>query len=94
LRFGGQRETVLARDGASCRICGAGEAPRRLHVHHRQPGQHAPELLIAVCAACHARIHRLLALRVWLPEGLVELWTEQHPGTPVQLQLALASELS
>jgi hypothetical protein len=58
-------------------------------VHHRKPGLHDPEWLITACAACHARIHRLLAVRVWLPDRLIELWTEQHPGAPVQLQLPL-----
>jgi hypothetical protein len=86
-RFAGHRETVLDRD-RHCSACGAGKAACRLHVHHRKPGVHDPDWLIAVCAACHARIHRLLALRAWLPARLVELWTEQHPGTPVQLQFS------
>jgi len=47
--------------------------------------------LITVCAGCHARLHRLAALRVWIPDGLVVLWTEQHPGVPVQLQFAVAT---
>lgn len=92
-RFDGHRESVLARDGR-CRGCGAGEASlpsgRRLHVHHRKPGCHDPEWLIALCGACHARVHRLAALRSWLPERLVELWSEQHPGVPLQLQFPVA----
>jgi hypothetical protein len=89
-RFGGHREAILERDGRLCGICGAGKAGRGLHVHHRKPGCHDPHWLVAVCAACHARIHRLLALRAWLPARLIELWAEQHPNTPVQLQLPLA----
>jgi hypothetical protein len=43
-----------------------------------------------VCAGCHTRLHRLRVLRVWIPELLVLLWIEQHPGVPVQLQLPVA----
>jgi len=89
-RFAGHRQAVLARDGGRCRCCGAGKSGRRLQVHHRQPGVHDPERLVTVCAACHARVHRLLALRRWLPEFLIELWVEQHPGRPQQLQFGLA----
>jgi hypothetical protein len=84
--FGGHREIVLERDGRSCRICGAGN--QRV-VHHRRRGENAPELLITVCPACHARIHRLAAIRHYVPEELVPFWTEQHPGVALQLQLAL-----
>jgi hypothetical protein len=87
--FGGHREHVLERDERHCRGCGAGKSGRSLHVHHRVKGLHAPEWLVTLCAACHARVHRLSALRSWLPEHLVELWREQHPGVPVQMQLAL-----
>lgn len=85
-RFDGNREQVLERDGGMCRICGAGK--RRLHVHHRRPGIHEPDWLVAVCAACHARLHRLLTLHCWLPEELIPLWAEQHPGAAVQLQFS------
>lgn len=83
-RFAGLRDQILERDGRACQACGAGQ---RLHVHHRKPGVHQRELLVTVCAACHARIHRLTAVRLWIPEPLVVLWAEQHPGVPVQLQL-------
>jgi hypothetical protein len=43
---------------------------------------------VTVCAACHARLHRLLAIRSWLPGPLAGLWSEQHPLLPVQLQFA------
>jgi hypothetical protein len=78
-RFAGLREEIT---------CGAGE---RLHVHHRKPGIHERELLITVCAGCHARLHRLGALRRWIPELLAVLWEEQHPGMAVQLQFPVAA---
>jgi 5-methylcytosine-specific restriction endonuclease McrA len=76
-RFDGLREEILDRDGRACQSCGAAH---RLHVHHRKPGVHERALLVTVCAACHARLHRLAALRNWIPEALVPLWAEQHPG--------------
>jgi 5-methylcytosine-specific restriction endonuclease McrA len=95
--FGGYRQAVLHRDGFRCRSCGAEGAGQKretacpqLHVHHRVPGRSEPDLLITLCAACHARLHRLLALRHWIPEALVPLWQEQHPHTPLQLQFPLA----
>jgi hypothetical protein len=48
--------------------------------------------LITVCSACHARLHRLASIHVWIPELLAVLWAEQHPATPVQLQLAFGME--
>jgi hypothetical protein len=88
-KFEGHREAVLARDRA-CQGCGAGKS--RLHVHHRQPGLHEPAWLITLCAACHARVHRLGAIRCWLPERLVELWAEQHQSVPMQLQFPAVPE--
>jgi 5-methylcytosine-specific restriction endonuclease McrA len=82
-RFGGLREEILERDRHTCRVCGAGKS---LHVHHRQPGINRPELLITLCASCHARLHRLAVLRFWIPEPLFPLWAEHHPGVPMQLQ--------
>jgi hypothetical protein len=86
---------VLDRDRA-CQGCGAGKEAslpaRRLHVHHRQPGFHDPAWLIALCPACHARVHRLAVIRRWLPEPLVALWAEQHPGAPLQLQFSNVAE--
>ena len=89
--FDGHRDTVLARDGGRCRCCGAGKQDgSRLPVHHRSPGVHREELLVTLCAACHARVHRRLRQRSWLPEPLVELWCEQHPTVPLQLQFPLS----
>lgn len=81
--FGGFRELVLARDGYRCCGCGAGD---RLHVHHRSPGVNHPELLVTLCPACHAQIHRLQALRKWMIDRLVSLWRELHPNAAMQLQ--------
>jgi hypothetical protein len=84
--FAGHREAVLTRDGFCCRGCGA--LNQRV-VHHRRPGRHATAWLITLCPACHARIHRLRANRRWLPSAVLVLWSEQHAGVPVQLQLAI-----
>jgi 5-methylcytosine-specific restriction endonuclease McrA len=86
--FSGLRGEILERDGHQCRACGSSA---RLHVHHRKPGVNDHAWLITVCARCHARLHRLAAVRIWIPELLVALWIEQHPGAPVQLQLPVAA---
>jgi hypothetical protein len=84
LRFyGGRREEILERDGRRCRACGS---DRWLGVHHRQPGSNTPSLLLCLCAACHAQVHRLLSIWKWIPALLAELWIEQHPGAPIQMQ--------
>ncbi len=83
-RFGGLREKILARDHYQCRVCGGREW---LVVHHRRPPRNVPAaLIITLCAACHARLHRLKGMSRWLPPALVELWAEQHPGVALQLQ--------
>jgi len=88
--FGGVRDDVLERDGRRCRACGS---DHWVGIHHRQPGANLPSLLICLCAACHAQVHRLLSLWKWIPESLAELWAEQHPGVPVQLQIPLSAQL-
>ena len=80
--FGGLREKILARDHHRCRVCGALEP---LVVHHRRR-RNVFAALITLCAACHARLHRLGAIDRWVPENLLELWAEQHPGVPLQIQ--------
>jgi len=85
-RFSGMREQILARDRHLCQAC---RETGLLVVHHRRPGTNEPELLVTLCAACHARLHRLATIRVWIPEPLVPLWAEQHPGIPIQVQLAI-----
>jgi len=91
LRFyGGRREHVLERDSRRCRACGA---DRWVGIHHRKPGDNHPSFLITICAAliticaaCHTQFHSLLSIWKWIPALLVELWVEQHPGFPVQMQ--------
>jgi len=85
--FAGQRDAVLTRDRRCCQGCGA--APAHPHVHHRRPGVHDPEQLVTLCAACHTRLHKLAALRRFLPPRLAALWQEWHPGVAVQLALPL-----
>ena len=84
--FGGLREAVLRRDRFRCRVCGSG-AP--LLVHHRN-GLNERRLLITLCISCHVRLHRYRGLSRWIPNVLLELWSEIHPGQPLQLQLPLA----
>ena len=55
-------------------------------VHHRRPSNRSSSL-ITLCRACHARLHRLGAIDRWVPELLSDLWAEQHPRSPRQLQL-------
>ena len=83
--FGGLREVVLKRDRFSCRACGA---RRRLVVHHRDE-RNAKASLITLCIRCHVRLHRSRRLRYWVPEVLLGLWHELHPGGSLQLQLPL-----
>jgi 5-methylcytosine-specific restriction endonuclease McrA len=73
--FGGQRASVLERDGRRCQSCGS---PQVLHVHHRRPGVHEREWLVTLCAGCHARVHRLQALRFWLPKRQFEFEAPRH----------------
>jgi hypothetical protein len=81
--FGGLRELVLQRDRFRCCACGAA---RRLVVHHRD-GRNVKPLLITLCIRCHVRLHHSLHLRRWVPDALLGLWRELHPGAPLQLQL-------
>lgn len=85
-RFSGNRILALERDGYRCRVCGE----HTNIVHHRR-GDNDLDHLIALCGRCHARVHHLQALtRVWVSELMVDLWAEQHPREPVQLQLIAA----
>ena len=85
--FSGLRGKILARDHHRCRVCGARE---QLVVHHRRP-RNVSNALITLCAACHARLHRLAAMDRWIPEFLAELWAEQHPGVARQIQFPEAA---
>ena len=78
--FGGLREAVLERDGYRCRVCDArGRDKRSIIVHHRVPGKSVLKLLISLCPACHARLHRTKAVLSTMPPLLLTLWREQHP---------------
>jgi hypothetical protein len=80
---------VLDQDGRRGPCRGSRE---QLVVHHRRAGEHSDADLVTLCAASHARVHRALALRFWLPAPLVELCSEWHPGRPRQEQFELALE--
>jgi 5-methylcytosine-specific restriction protein A len=53
------RQRILRRDGWRCQSCGT---MSNLEVHHREfrshSGSDSEENLIALCVACHARVHR------------------------------------
>ena len=86
--FGGLRETVLERDGYRCRVCDApGTSKRSMVVHHCVPGWSELKLMIALCPACHARVHRTKAVLAAMPPLLLVLWREQHPRGHEQKQL-------
>ena len=73
--FGGLREQVLERDGHACRVCGDPDPG----VHHREPGKSVLHLMIALCAGCHAKVHRTKIVLTEFPPLLLVLWREQHP---------------
>lgn len=78
--FGGLREKVLERDGYRCRVCDAsGRDKRCIIVHHRVPGKSVLPLMISLCPACHAKIHRTRVVVRLMPPLLLELWRELHP---------------
>ncbi len=76
------RETILARDGQRCRVCGMTAQPGHpLDVHHltglrtflaQYPRQealrlaHAPENLLTVCPPCHRKLERARGARTAL----------------------------
>jgi len=76
-----QRQSVLSR------LWGASHRAGRLSAARVPAGAGRPVAGYAVSG--HARIHRLGAIRRWLPETVLGLWREQHPGVPFQLQLAI-----
>jgi hypothetical protein len=85
--FGGLREAILNRDSFRCRAC---VDLARLVVHHRNE-HNEKRGLITLCIGCHTRVHCYRALRRWVPEVLLKLWTERHPRQPLQLQLHFAA---
>jgi hypothetical protein len=88
--FGGHREEVLARNGYRCRIPGcrkAGTAKWKLAVHHSEPGNNDPDLMITLCLAHHAMVTRTQMLCMDWPVLLRILWHEQHPQAHEQTAL-------
>ena len=86
--FGGLREAVLERDGYRCRVCDAsGRGKREIIVHHRVPGKSVLNLMIALCPACHAKIHRTKAALSVMSPLLLKLWREQNPNGQEQIIL-------
>jgi len=83
----------VSRDGRFCRVCAEPcLAPASLVVHHRRPGVSRLPLLVCLCRGCHARVHRLRAIRrAVYPEAFLALWREQHPRAPEQLALTFDS---
>jgi len=59
LSYESLRQQILRRDGWRCQFCGT---MSNLEVHHREFRSHSgadlEENLIALCTACHARLHR------------------------------------
>lgn len=93
--FGGQRETVLTRDGNRCAVPGCTtlkRGKRSIAVHHRKPGNSDPKLMITLCLACHAKVTRTQFLSQKWPPLLRVLWREQHPKSHEQVQLDFTSE--
>ena len=89
--FGGLRERVLERDGYRCRVCDAsGRDKRSIIVHHRVPGKSVLHLMISLCPACHAKIHRTRVVIRLMPPLLLELWREVHPKAHEQTALNFA----
>ena len=48
-------------------------------VHHREPGKSVLHLMIALCAGCHAKVHRTKVVLTEFPPLLLVLWREQYP---------------
>ena len=89
--FAGLRSQVLERDGHACQLCTRpARGKRSIIVHHRRPGVSKIAFLIALCPACHARLHRTKIWNHLSSESLpaAALWRELHPGAPEQLALA------
>ncbi len=61
-RFGGWREECWSAQRTSAVSYATSE---HIAVHHRRPRMDA----VSLCANCHARVHKLQALRIWLPNA-------------------------
>ena len=88
------RQVVLVRENHTCAGCGY-RALRGMHVHHlTDSGDHSPENLALVCAACHAVLHighSLLhkAIEIWRCE-LPQVEIVQTTRECIKLGLSLA----
>jgi 5-methylcytosine-specific restriction endonuclease McrA len=90
--FGGLREKVLERDGYRCRVCDAsGRDKRSIIVHHRVPGKSVLALMISLCPACHAKVHRTRVVIRLMPALLLGFWRELHPKGHEQTALDFSS---
>lgn len=68
VRFGGNREAVIERDGNRCKLCGAGKDTQRLVIHHineisyhnsNNPDNRINNLVL-LCHSCHCSLHHKL----------------------------------
>ncbi|HEX2979203.1 MAG TPA: DEAD/DEAH box helicase [Anaerolineaceae bacterium] len=66
-----QRNRARERDHFTCQVCGAQEAGRSHHVHHKTPFRNFPSYLaanqldnlITVCPSCHRRVETAVRMR-------------------------------
>jgi hypothetical protein len=94
--FDGHREEVLRRDDYRCRVPGCltiKRGKRSVAVHHRQPGNSDPAMMITLCLPCHAKISRTRYVSDDWPEFLRVLWREQHPRGHEQTSLDFSIQL-
>ena len=82
----------MRRDGHRCRVCD-GLKPG---VHHRVSGVSKLRLMIALCAGCHAKVHRTRAMFATVAASplLLILWREQHPDGHEQTALDFTTSAS
>lgn len=69
-----------------CLRC-VGRDKRSIIVHHRVPGKSLLNLMISLCPACHARIHRTRAAVRLMQPPLLRLWRELHTQGHEQTEL-------
>jgi hypothetical protein len=73
------RQIVLTRDNHTCACCGH-RAMHGMHVHHlADSGDHRPENLAPVCAACHAVLH----IGHSLINRTIEIWRCEIPQVEI-----------
>jgi hypothetical protein len=52
-----------------------------------EPGKSVLHLMIALCAGCHAKVHRTKVVLTEFPPLLLVLWRDQHPAGHEQTYL-------